>query len=220
MKRILILIIVDLALSACAGTTSTISTVQPGEKVIPTPASSLVGSLVWQTDGLFGYRMLRPTNWESANSGDSREYATPGSRAKADRIVLRVVNLQAHYKSATSPTGLNATLALFEMNSSLEGWTKGVEQNWKSNGIESTLLRRLAQAKIYSVTSPGSSDIQIVAFAVDKNQPLAMDLTASGTYADMERLRKDGILDDFSAMVASAQAIPQDPRDVEPPLKE
>jgi hypothetical protein len=219
MKRILILVIVVLALSACAATASTISAVQPDGKDIPTPTSSLVASLVWQTDGLFGYRMLRPANWESANLVDCRGYATPGFD-KADRIMLRAVNLQAHYKSATSSTGLNATLALFEMNSSLEGWTRGVEQNWKSNGIESTLLRTLPQAKIYSVTSPSSSDVQLVAFAVDKKQPLAMDLTASGAYADMERLRKEGILDDFSAMAASAQAIPQDPQNVEPPLKE
>jgi hypothetical protein len=44
-----------------------------------------------------------------------------------------------------------------------------------------------------------------------------MMLTAAGTYADMERLQKKGILDDFAAMVTSLQTIPQDPRKVDPP---
>lgn len=218
MKRILILLIANLALSACAGTTSAISTVQPGEKVMPTPASSLVGSFVWQTDGLFGYRMLRPTNWESTKPYDGRDYGTPGSQDKTDRIMLRTVNLQAYDKSGTSATGMIAQLALFEKDSSLDGWTKGIEQMWKSSGLEPTLLRTLPQAKIYSVTSAGTSDVQLVAYAVDKDQPLAVSLSASGTYADMERLQKEGILGDFAAMVASLQAIPQDPKNVDPPL--
>jgi len=219
-KPMLILLIASVVLSACSGTTSLNPTPRPGEDVIPTPVSSLVGTFVWQTDGLFGYRTLRPTNWESMNLIDSRTYGTPGFRAQADRIVLRVVNLQAHYKVGTTPTGLIATLSLFEQAPSLEGWTAGVEQMWKSDGIESTLLRTLPQAKIYAVKSPGSSDIQqIVAYAVDKDQPLSISLTASGAYADQEFLQREGILDDFAAMVASIQAIPQDPQNVAPLLK-
>ena len=218
MKSILILLIVDLALSACAGTTSSSTTSQSGAGAIPTPASSLVGSFVWQTDGVFGYRMLRPANWESTKPFDGRDYGIPGFQDKADRIMLRAINLQAYYKSGTSATGTIAQLALFEKDPSLAGWTRGIEQMWKSNGLESTLLRALPQAKIYLVKSPGVSDVQLVAYAIDQNQPLAMMLTASGTYADLERLQKEGILDDFAAMVASAQAIPQDPQNVEPPL--
>ena len=132
--------------------------------------------------------------------------------------MLRAVNLRAYYKSAKSPNGLNVPLFLFEKDSSLEGWTTGIEQNWKSNGLEFTLLRTLPQAKIYLVKSPGSSDVQLVAFVVDKNQPLAVELTASGAYADLERLKHDGVVDDFATMLASAQAIPQDPQNVDPPL--
>ncbi len=220
MKRILILLLtVDLALSACAGAGPITSTVQPSEEAIPTPASSLMGSFVWQTDGLFGYRMLRPANWDSVNLVDYRGYASSGFRGQADRILLRAVNLQAHFKTATSPTGVNTTLYLFEINPSLDGWTEGVEQNWKSLDIEFTLLSTLSQAKLYSVRSSGSSAVQIVAYVVDENQPLAIDLTASGIYADMDRLRQDGILEDFSAMVGSVQAIPHDPINVEPPLE-
>lgn len=217
---LLIVLIANIALSACAGTTSTISMVQPGEKVIPTPASSLVDSFIWQTDGLFGYRMLRPANWESPKPGDGRDYGTPGFQDKTDRLMLRAVNLQAYYKSAANPTGLNAPLALFEKDSSLEGWTKSIEQMWKSNGISSTLLRTLPQAKIYSVTSPGSSDLQLVAYAIDQNQPLAVSLTAADADADIERLQQEGILDDFAMMVASVQAIPQNPQNVDPLLPE
>ena len=213
-----ILLIANLVLSACAGSAPSNSTVRSGGEVIPTPASSLIGNFVWQTDGLFGYRMLRPTNWEPVNSVDAREYGTPSFQSAADRIVLRAINLKAYYKSATSANGLIAQLALFEQDSSLDGWTKGIEQMWKSDGLESTLLRTLPQARIYSVTSPGSSDVQLVAYAVDQNQPLAISLTASGAYADMDRLQKEGILEDFAMMVASIQAIPQDPQNVDPPL--
>ena len=218
LKRILILLIVALALAACAGTTATVSTVQPTEKVIPTPASALVENFIWQTDGLFGYRMLRPANWESPGPSDGRDYAPPGVQDKADRIMLRVVSLQAYYKSGTSTTGLIAPLALFEQNSSLEGWTKGIEQMWQSNGLESTLLRTLPQAKIYSVTSPGTSDVQLVAYVVDQDQPLTLMLTAEGTYADLDHLQQEGILDDFTTMAASIQAIPRDSQNVDPTL--
>ncbi len=214
MERILFFLIVPWALSACAGPIASNSTLQP----IPTPASSLVRSFVWQTDGLCGYRMLRPANWESPEPGDGRDYGSPGFQDKADRIMLRAINLQAYYQSAKSLNGLNVTLFLFEKDSSLEGWTMGIEQNWKSNGLEFTLLRTLPQAKIYLVKSPGSSDVQLVAFAVDKNQPLAIELTAAGAYADLERLKQAGIADDFATIVASAQAIPQDPQNADPSL--
>jgi hypothetical protein len=187
--------------------------------VIPTPASSLVGTFIWQTDGPFGYRMLRPANWVSTKPLDGRYYGTPGFQDKTDRIVLRVINLQAYYKSGTGAHGVNAQLLLFEKDSSLEGWTKGIERMWKSNGLGFTLLRTLPQAKVYRVKTPGDANIQLVAFAVDHKQPLAMQLTASGVYADMERLQTEGVLDDFVTMVASVQAIPQDPQNIAPPLK-
>ncbi len=218
MKRMLILLIVDAALSACASAASSSPTIQSGQGVIPTPASSLVGNFVWQTDGVFGYRMLRPANWESTKPFDGRYYGTPGFQDKTDRLMLRVVNLQAYDESGTSATGMIAQLALFEKDSSLDGWTKGIEQMWKSDGLEPTLLRRLPQAKIYSVKTPGYSNVQLVAYAVDKNQPLAIELTASGGYANMERLQREGILDDFAMMVASIQAVPQDPQNIDPPL--
>lgn len=221
MKPALILLIASAVLSACVGAATSSPTLRPGEDLIPTPASLLVGTFVRQTDGLFGYRMLRPANWESVNSIDSRVYATPGFRAQADRIVLRAVNLQAYYKSGTTANGsIIVALFAFEQDPSLDGWTAGVEQNWKSIGIEATLLRTLPQAKIYAVKSPGATDILLVAYAVDENQPLAMELAASGVYADLERLQKEGILEDLATMVASAQAIPQDPQNVDPPLTE
>jgi hypothetical protein len=109
---------------------------------------------------------------------------------------------------------LNAQLALFEKDSSLEGWTKGIERMWKSNGLGFTLLRTLPQAKVYRVKTPGDANVQLVAFAVEHKQPLAMQLTASGGYADVERLQTEGVLDDFVTMVASVQAIPQDPQNI------
>lgn len=205
--------------TACARPTAVVSTVEAGTGSLPTPISSLMEHFVWQTDGLFGYHMLRPANWDSINLVDYRGYTTPGFAEQADRILVRVVNLQTSDESSGTSTGLTATLALFEKEPSLEGWTEGIEQNWQSNGIESTLLRTLPEAKLYSVRSPSSSDVQIVAYSVDRKQPIAIDLTASGIYADIDYLQQKGILDDFIAMVESVQAIPQNPQNIKPPLK-
>ena len=84
--------------------------------------------------------------------------------------------------------GIIAQYELFNQDPSLEGWTKGIEQMWESNGIESILEDTLPQTKIYSLRSPGSSDIQIIAFAIDQEQPLVLSLDASGEYGNLERL--------------------------------
>jgi hypothetical protein len=218
MKRILIFLIADLVLVACVPAASSTPTLRASEAVVPTPTSLLVESFVWQTDGVFGYRMLRPAKWQPTAPFDGRSYGTPDFQNTADRIILKAINLKAYYKSGANANGVIVQLDLFEKDSSLAGWTRGIEQMWKSNGIESILLRTLPQAKIYSVTSPDASDVRFVAYVVDKDQPLAVSLTASGIYADRDRLQKEGVVDDFVTVVTSAQAIPQDPHDVDPPL--
>jgi hypothetical protein len=219
MKRSPILLIVSFVLTACSGIASLNATSRPAEGLIPTPVSSLVGTFIWQTDGLFGYRVPRPASWESMKPLDGRYYGTPGFQDRTGRLVLRVINLQAYYHSGANVHGVNAQLALFEKDSSLEGWTKGIERIWKSNGLGFTLLRALPEAKVYMVKTAGYANLELVAFAVDQKQPLAMELTASGVYADMERLQTEGVLDDFATMVASIQAIPQDPQNVSPSLR-
>lgn len=217
MKRLLILVLLSagLATSACVKAAVSRPSVQPKEGAVPTPVSLLIGSFVWQTDGLFGYRMLRPAAWNAENLGPERGYMTPGFQDTPDHILLLAVNLQA---LDDEPGGLNAQRFLFEQNPSLETWTAGIEQLWKTNQVQFALLRTLPQARIYLVRSPDSPDTQIVAYAIDQNQPLAVALTASGTYADLERLQEEGIVDDFAAMVDRVRAVDYDPTNVVPPL--
>ena len=219
MKCILVPLITTLGLAACSGSARTVTTAQATTDTMPTPSSSLVGSFTWQTDGEFGYRMLRPASWGSVKLGDKRSYETPGFHSQTDRIELVAANLQAFYKSSSSLNGLIATLYLFEQDPNLDGWTKGLEHNWRSNGLEPTLLVTLPQAKIYSVRTLGSPDVVLVADIVDQNQPLVAGLTASGSYADLERLRREGIFTYFSTMVASVHALAANPANVDPPLE-
>lgn len=59
-----------------------------------------------------------------------------------------------------------------------------------------------------------------MALVVDDQQPLTIELSFSGNKAKIDRLREEGIVDDFMVMVDSAKAIPYDPANVEPPLAE
>ncbi len=47
---------------------------------------------------------------------------------------------------------------------------------------------------------------------------MTVGLTASGAYANLERLQKEGIVNDLIAMVDSVRALPYDPENVIPPL--
>lgn len=116
--QIPILIFLLLTLSACTETAPSGAISQSSDGTIPTPSSTLMAGFVQQTDGLYGYRILRPANWESVDSGDARQYATPGFRDAADRILVRVVNLQAYHQSLDGSSGVNAMLASFEKDSS------------------------------------------------------------------------------------------------------
>lgn len=215
-RRILTLLVLSLLLAACAATNlPTPTLVTSSTDSIPTPASTLIGQYVWQTDGLCGYRVLRPEGWDASES-ECRAYVPPDLRDRNNRLILRVANYQVLAQQQTE--GIIAQYELFKQHPSLEGWTKGVEQMWESNGIESTLEDTLPQAKIYSVQSPGSSDIQVVALTTNQEQPLVVGLNASGEYADLERLRNEHLWDDFVTMVNILGAINYDPSNVTPSL--
>jgi hypothetical protein len=140
----------------------------------------------------------------------------PGSQGQNNQLTLRVVNYQVLAQQQTA--GIIAQYELFKQDASLEGWTEGVEQMWQSNGIEFTLEETLPQAKIYSLQSPGSSDIQLAALAIDQEQPLALSLNASGEDANLESLRNENLWDDFLMMVNSLSTISYDPSNIVPSL--
>jgi hypothetical protein len=217
-RKIFILSILDLLLVACAATNSPTPTLlATSTEPIPTPASTLIERFIWQTDGLCGYRILRPERWD-ASEAECRAYVLASSEGQTNPLILRVANYQVLAQQQTE--GIIAQYELFKQDPSLEGWTKGVEQMWQSNGIESTLEDTPPQAKIYSVQSPGSSDRQIIALVTDHEQPLVLSLNAAGEYADLERLRNEHLWDDFVTMVNSLGAIDYDPNNVTPSLPE
>ncbi len=95
---------------------------------VSTPRSSLIGSFVWQTDGAYGYGMLRPAGWDAAELGDLRAFRTPGSAQSANALGISVSNLQARAGLAQAPGGVRSiVLSLFEKNPTLAGWTAGIE---------------------------------------------------------------------------------------------
>lgn len=214
-RKILILSILGLFLAACAATNSQPPSAVINADTIPTPASTIIEGFIWQTDGLCGYRILRPKMWIASES-ECRLYMLSGSQGQNNQLTLRVVNYQVLAQQQTA--GIIAQYQLFKQDASLEGWTKGVEQMWQSNGIEFTLEETLPQAMIYSLQSPGSSDIQIAALAIDQQQPLALSLNASGENANLESLRNENLWDDFLTMVNSLSTVSYDPSNIVPSL--
>ena len=203
-RTILSLSILSFLLVACAVKNSP----------LPTPASTFIGQFIWQTDGVCGYRMLRPERW-TASESECRAYVFPDSQGQDNQLIFRVANYEVF---AQQTDGLIAQYELFEKDPSLSGWTKSVEQMWQSNGIESILEDTLPQAKIYSLHSPGSSDTQILALTIDQKQPLVLSLNATGEYADSEYLHSEHLWEDFVTMVKSLSAINYDPSNVAPSL--
>jgi hypothetical protein len=192
----------------------------PGN-AIPTPHSSIVSGFVEQTDGLYGYQILRPANWTPLGGGlpDGRLYLAPGFLgAQKQGIGVTVVNLQLAAASL-GPNEENAEWLLFQQDPSLAGWTAGIEAMWTRDGSSFTLLRTLPHARIYSLSlAAGSPIVVLVAYAIDQGQPLILGLQASGTEADLGRLGAEGIVDDFAAMAGSITAIPENGHNVVPAL--
>ena len=82
------------------------------------------------------------------------------------------------------------------------------------------MLNTLPQAKVYLLGIPASTNLEIVALLINQNQPLGLSLIASGSYANLERLQKDGLVDDFLTMLESVEAIPYDPQNLDPVIEE
>ncbi len=204
------LLLIAGVLTACA---------QSNGNSIPLASSLLVKNFLWQTDGLYGYRMLRPAGWEAVDMKDRRGYRPPGLAGQADQVLLMAFNLQVIAKATESPTSMIAQWGLFKRDHSLAGWTGGIERLWTNTGTEFTLVRALPHAKIY-LLKPTSDLIWVEAYAVDKDQPLTIGLEAHGAYADEARLQKEGLLDDFATMVASISAVQPDPKNIDPALKD
>ena len=195
----------------------------PSTGGLPTPSSDLITSFVEQTDGVFGYRMLRPSNWTPQGFGlpMGRGYVAPRFEGtQMQGLVLSAVNLRVAGE-ATGPHGMVAQWLLFQRHPALDGWTAAIEQLWRGDGYAFTLLRVLPTARVYALTALGGTPlpaVDLVAYAVDEGQPLGLMLEGSGTYASLATLEQTGIVDDLATMAGSLRAIPPDPQDVHPAL--
>ena len=185
----------------------------------PTPRSSLISTFVAQTDGVYGYVMLRPANWTPDGGGlpVGRGYLAPGFEGPQQGISLSVGNVKV-VAGQLPPDATDAEWVLFQQAPTLAGWTAGVEAGWTRDGTAFTLLRTLPQARVYALTLPGSSIVELMALAVDQGQPLTAVLQAGGTSADLAMLEAQGVVDDFATMAGSLRALPVDPHNVVPPL--
>ncbi len=207
-------LILLLVLMGCSADDA-MSTGEAVKDAAPTPASKGIISYILQTDGVCGYRMLRPEEWKPSWQ-ECRSYSLHSSAE--DKLELTVINYQVTAQQIKD--GIVVQYALYEEDSSLEGWAKNVEKSWSNIGIQFTLLNTLPQAKVYLLGIPASTNLEIVALLINQNQPLGLSLIASGSYANLERLQKDGLVDDFLTMLESVEAIPYDPQNLDPVIEE
>lgn len=192
-----------------------------GQGSIPAAKNVEVGSLIWQTDGVYGYQMLRPAGWNATDQSGARLFGMPDSGQGADGVAISVLNF-AQAERAPSESGTpSIILGLFRKNPTFEGWIAGIEQATTSAGGTVTVVRTLPAARIYlTLDAPEglAPMLMLSAYKVDDGRPLVITLIATGAYATLDRLEAAGIVDDFATMVESARAIPLDPGNVAPPL--
>lgn len=203
-----------------------------GQGSIPAAKSAEVGSLIWQTDGVYGYQMLRPADWNATDQSGARLFWMPDSAQGTDFVAISVVDAALAEVAPTGSGSPSIILDLFRKNPTFEGWIASIEQAMASAGgtvtiVRSfptgtvTLVRSFPTARIYlTLDAPEGPApmLMLSSYKVDDGKPLVIVLLATGPYATMDRLEAAGIVDDFATMVESARAIPLDPGNVAPPL--
>ena len=170
----------------------------------PAPKSTLIPSFAHQSDMRYGYRMIVPSGWEVVDLGDARGFSPPGMRDRPDRVLLTVANLDTLARRTGEGTEI-LPHALWESSRSLPVWTEALEENWRQMGVPMRRERSLPGVRIYSLT-PTSDEVQLVAYAIDGDQPLVVQLLGRGVYGNVSVLRRLGLMADFETMVESARA--------------
>lgn len=101
----------------------------PTRAALPQPVSRLINGFVAQTDGEFGYQVLRPANWDVINLGDARGYFPAGSAGKANRVLLLVTNYQTLASMGDQAKVTITQLAEFQQDPSIAAWSAKREQD-------------------------------------------------------------------------------------------
>ncbi len=193
---------------------------------IPAAHSALVESFAWQTDGAYGYQMLRPRGWtpvDESRTGGWRAFEGPGAAGDAGSISMMAANLDAGKDVAAGQRGDYAIggtlLQLFERDRTLPGWTAAFEEEAGRGSALLEQLRALPDAKIYMWNldpAAGAAQFMLLGLKVDAGKPLVVVVFAGGSYADVQRLQREGFVDDLATMIESARAIPADAKNVVP----
>ena len=177
-----------------------------------------LGALVDQSDGRFGYEMLRPAGWAAVEVAEGRGYLDARSPQDA-RLGLVVVNLAVAARSVADPQAELPQWEAFRRDPTLDGWTSGIERMWRSDGIDYQTLKQMSTGKVYLTSSRANRELQAVAFVVRSEQPLVVALVGTASHPLFDRSQlSDGLLDDFMTIVDSVKAIPVDPNNVAPSL--
>jgi hypothetical protein len=189
----------------------------------PTPTGSAqpghpLGALVNQSDGRFGYEMLRPAGWAAVEAAPGRGYLDARSLQDA-RLGLVVTNLAVAARSVADPQGELPQWEAFRRDPTLDGWTSGIERMWRSNGIDYQTLKATSTAKVYLTSYGANRELQVVAFVVRSGQPLVVGLQGTASHPLLDRSQLSAsLLGDFMTIVDSLKAIPVDPNNVAPSL--
>ena len=185
---------------------------------IPAAKSERFGRLVWQEDGTYAYAMLRPIHWKTIDN-NARTYLPPDVSDPAEFSII-AQNLQIFEKIGIKNVYVEP-LALYRQNPSLKDWTQAMEYSWQQTGAMANIehIQSLDQAEVYAIHAAGGM-LRLTALAVDQDQPMIVTLDIQGDLADLNRLRAEGILEDFFTIVNSIRAIPYQPGIVNPAMQE
>lgn len=189
---------------------------------LPSPHSALVSSWVEQTDGAYGYRMLRPANWKTTSGdGMQRFYIAPGFQgSQVQGVEVLVTNLKV-LGTSMGANGSVAQWGLFQQHPDLAGWTAALEQMMQANEWTYSAIRTLPDARLYAITAMSGKEpptLLVVAYAIAGGEPFSLTLESAGTYRDLATLEQDGVLDDFATMVGSIAPVPADASNVVPAM--
>ncbi len=180
-----------------------LSSVIPAMASTPQAASAAVGSLVQQIDNVYGYQILRPAAWSSADLGDGRSYSLAAD-GNLPTLTLTVTNLKT-IGVAYAGQAVVANYQAFQNASSFADWMRGTEVMWSTNGIAYERIRQLPNAAIYAVTT-SSGTVQLVGFKISRGEPLGLSLEARSPYDLGADLEVSDLLKDFVTMSVSLSA--------------
>jgi hypothetical protein len=193
-----------------------------GPEAVPAAQSAEVGAFIWQTDGAYGYRILRPADWfmqdlQDLDGSAMRPYYGNLTGEEGNGLSLMVANL--HARSYVSSTYFTDLITQFDADPTLERLAEFIEQTASNDQSRLTRIDASSDAIIYlqRYGGPTEEPTSLVGIKVVDGHPLLIHLGGDGKYMDLEEFRADPLWDDFLTMVASLQPIPVDPENVSPP---